>query len=329
MKRFSVSAVAVPAVLAAMAGGQAVAQISAGAYPSKPVVIIVSQAAGGPNDVEARLYATHMSEIIGQKFLVDHKPGAGTLLGTTFVAKARPDGYTLLAVTAGFTIFPALYKDLSFDVIKDFAPILLMSKKAQVIAVRPSFPANNFDEYIAYAKDNPGKINFGHTGAGGAAHLIGAWAHSATKTKVTFIAYKGTPPIVLDMLAGRTDATAMLLFVAMPQVRSGKLRVLAITDDKRSRLLPDVPTVAERGVPGYNFVTWMGFSAPAGTPPAAVSKLGAGFIKVAKLPEVIAALEADGSEVVGSGPAQFGQLIANEVDRWRKVVQEAGIKLEE
>jgi len=309
--------------------GNATAQNPADSYPSKSATIIVSQAAGGPNDVEARLYAAKLSEILGQKFVVDYKPGAGTLLGTSYVAKAQPDGYTLLAVTAGFTIFPSAYKDLPFDVNKAFAPIALMSKKALVILVRPSFPARTFEEYIAYARANPGKVNYGTSGAGGGAHLIGAWAHSATNTRVTFVPYKGTPAIVLDMMADRMDLTAALVFVAMPLIKSGKLRALAITDDKRAKLLPDVPTIAEQGVPGYNYTTWMGFSAPAGTPVAIVNKLNAAFVRTAKMPDIISALEADGSEVVGSTPLQFSQLIANEVDRWRKVVRDAGIKFEE
>ena len=313
-------------IAGALLGSPAADAQAPGGYPVRPVTIIVAQASGGPNDMEARLYAGKLTELTRHKFLVDYKPGAGTTIGAIFVARSAPDGYTLLAVTAGVTIFPALYPKLDIDVVKDFAPVSLLSKKAQVLLVRPDFPAGSFEDYIAYARANPGRINYATTGTGGGAHLIGAWMHSATQTSVTFIPYKGTAPIVVDMLGGRIDATAALIAVTMPLLKSGKVKALAITSDKRSRLLPDVPAVAERGIPDYNYTTWMGFSAPRGTSSDIIGRLNGWFVQVARSPDIIQALEADGSEVVGSTAAQFQQQILSEVARWNRVVKEAGIK---
>jgi tripartite-type tricarboxylate transporter receptor subunit TctC len=324
-RRFCIHAFAGCAAAAStMAGAQ-----STVAWPARPVTLIVAQAPGGPNDIEARMYAGKMSEVARHKFMVDYKPGAGTTIGAIHVARSAPDGYTLLAVTAGVTIFPALYPRLEIDVLKDFAPISLLSRKPQLLLVRPDFPANTFEEYIAYARANPGRINYATTGSGGGAHLIGAWMHSLTNTKVTFFPYKGTAPILVDMMGGRMDATAALIAVTMPLYKAGKVRVLAITSDKRSRLLPEVPTVAERGIPEYNYTTWMGFSAPRGTQPEIINRLNGWFVQVAKQPDIIQNLESDGSEAVGSTSAQFQQQIESEVVRWNRVVKEAGIKAED
>ena len=299
------------------------------AYPSKPVLVIVPYVPGGAAGNEARLEATKMGSLMGQPFLVDFKPGAGTTVGTAFVAKAAPDGYTLLAVPSGFTIFPALYKDLPFDVLKDFSPISLMTKKHMAMLVHPSFPAKTFSEYISHARANPGKINFGTSGAGDIIHLAGAWVHSATNTKVTFVHYKGAAPRNLDLLAGRVDVAVLSLLSAVPLLKAGRLRFMGITNDTRSPLLPDMPTIAEQGIPGFNAVLWQGFSAPGATPTAIVNKLGDGFARVTKAPEVAGPLEAEGSVMVGSTPAQFRQIIIEETVRWRKLVQENDIKLDE
>lgn len=317
------------AASATLFSGAALAQDKADAYPSKPFVFVVPVAVGGPNDLEARLYAAKMSGLTGQQFIVDNKPGAGTRIGTAYVAKAKPDGYTLLVVTGNFTTIPALHKDLPFDTIRDFAPVSLMSKRPLVLFSYPSFPAKTFGEYIAYAKANPGKINFGTTGVGGISHLLGSWMHSATNTKVTFIPYKGTGPMLPDLFAGRVDVHVTILPYTLPLIKSGKVRPLAITDDKRSKLLPDLPTVAEQGIPGYNYASWHGYAAPGATPAATVTKLSEGFARVAKAPDVAGPSEAEGHVMVGSTAAQFRQLIVTETDRWRKVVQDAGIRLEE
>ena len=314
---------------AALVLGQAFAQGSADTYPARPVTVIASIAAGGPIDLEARLYLPRISTLLGQSFVMDFKPGAAGSIGSGYVAKSRPDGYTLLVTSAGFTVFPAFYKDLSFDVVKDFAPISAMSERASVLMVPAAFAVKSFAEYIAYARANPGKINYGTTGVGSITHLAGAWMHGATNTRVTYIPYKGTGPLLVELVAGRVDVASGTLIAALPLVKTGKVRPIAMLNARRSPRLPDVATVAEHGVPGYNYQNWVGFLAPGGTPAAIVNKLGEGFARVARMPEVIATLDAEGSAAVGNTPAQFSRQIATETALWQKIVQDNGIKLEE
>lgn len=314
---------------ATLLAGVAFAQGAADSYPSKPVTLVNPYAAGGPADRETRLYAAKLTAMTGQPFVIEYRPGAGTAIGSGYVAKAPADGYTLLVATGSLTVLPALYKDLTFDVRKDFAPVSLMSQRTSVLLAHPSFPAKNFREYIAYAKANPGKINFGTAGAGSITHLAGAWMHGATDTRITFIHYKGTAPAMVDLLAGRVDLTAAGLLTALPAIKAGKLRAIAIMGEEPSALLPGVQTIDEQGIPGYNYASWLGISAPAGTPAAIVNKLGETLAKVAKSPDVAGPLEAEGGVMIGSTPAQFRQVMVSEVDRWQKVVRDAGIKLEQ
>ena len=309
--------------------GSANAQVPAPEYPTKPVVAILAAAPGSSSDKEARLYFAKMGDLMGQPFLMDFKPGAGGTVGSAFVAKARPDGHTLLMVSGTFSTFSAVYKDLSFDPLRDFAPISLMSQRTSVFLVNAAFPATSFAEYIAYALANPGKINFASPGAGSVTHLAGAWIHTATKSKVTFVHYKGASALTLDLVTGRVHAAPLGLLSVMPLIKSGKLRVLAVMKRQRSPLLPGVPTIAEKDIPGYEYSAWLGFSAPAGTPTPVISKLSENFAKVAKAPDVISAMEAEGSVMVGSSPAQFRQHIQHETERWQRVIQQADIKLEE
>ena len=316
----------IPALLL---GGGAMAQSTVDSFPSRPMTWIASYAAGGPNDQETRLYANKMTSLLGQQVIMDFKGGAGGTIGYGAVAKAAPDGYTLLIATGSYTIIPWLYKDLPFDSFKDFAPVTQISKRASVLAVTPSFPAKTFAEYITYARNNPDKINVGTAGAGGISHLAVALVHSMSKTRVTYVHYKGTGPVMPDLMAGRVDITSVALLAVLPLLKAGKLRALALTDDKRSRLVPEVPTVAEQGLPEYSVPNWLGFLAPAATPAAIVNKLGENFALVARAPEVLAPLEAGGSILVGNTPAQFRQFIATDSAVWKKVIQETGIKLEE
>ncbi len=309
--------------------GAASAQGNPAAYPAKPVTLILPLAAGGPVDVETRVYSTKLTEMTGQPFLVDYKLGAAGTIAGAYVAKAAPDGYTVLVVNGAFTTFPALYTNLSFDVLKDFAPVSLASKRGQLLLVSPSFPAKTYAEYIAYARANPGKINLGTTGAGSGTHLAGAWLHSATNTRVTFVHYKGTGPLLPDLMAGRIDVTVAAVPPTLQLIKSGKLRALAMMGDRRTSFLPDLPTVAEMGVPGYDYSGYTGFFAPGATPPALVARLNEVFVKAVKSPDVSSRLEADGNIMVGSTPAQFRQMLVTEAAVWRKVVDENGIKLEE
>ena len=327
--RYLRAMLSITAVPAAVSAGAAFSQGTLGNYPSKPVTLISPTAAGGPIDIEARLHAKKMNEFLGQPFVVDYKVGAGTTIGTGYVAKSAPDGYTLLVTNSSFTLFTALYKDLPFDPIKDFAPVSMVSQRITVLMARPTFAPKTFSDYVAYLKANPGTVNYGTTGAGSATHMAGAWMNSGTGTSVTFVHYKGIAPALLDLAAGRLDVAPVSLVAALSQLKAGKMYALAIMNNQRSSLLPGVMTIAEQGIPDYNYVNWMGFLAPGATPAAIVNKLSEGFARGAKAPDLVSTLEADGNIPVGNTPAQFRQVIQAESARWRKLVQDVGIKLEQ
>lgn len=316
---------------AAFCAGPAAAQ-SAADFPNKPVSVILPFPPGGPTEPEARLEIRKAGELLGQQFILDFKPGAATSIGTQFVVKSRPDGYTLLVTAASLTVFPAFYDNLPFDITRDLAYVSLMSKRPTALLVTPSFPAKNFREYVAWVKANPGRLNLGTSGSGGVGHLAGAWMHSETGTldMVTFVHFKGTGPVFPELVAGRIHAHPTSLAPALPLIKSGKVRAIAIMSDERTRLLPDVGTLQDAGLaPGVGYTTWQGFAAPGGTPAAIVNKLSETFAKVARAPDVAQQLEGDGSVMIGSTPEQFRQVIVREVNAWRKVVKETGIRLED
>ena len=310
--------------------GMALGQVSADAYPSRPVTLILPFSAGGPTELVVRLYATRLAEIMGQPFLIDYKPGAGGTLGAAFVAKARPDGYTLLGSGASFTAGPALYKDLPFDTVKDFAPIFLMSQSPFVLVSSAAFPVKTFAEYLAYAKANPGKINLGTSGASSTQHLLGAWLHSATSTRVTFVHYKGAGPQVIELLAGRLDAGLFPALLIAQHVKTGKLRALAMTDVNHSRLLPDIPSVADQGISEFHYTLWTGALAPAATPAAIVGKLGDAFARAARSADIAATLEAQDAVPSGgsNSAAQLAKIVVTETALWRRLVRENDIRVE-
>ena len=308
-----------------------VASGQAGNFPNKPVTIILPFTSGASTDIETRLYQNRLIEDLGQPVLIDYKPGAGSSLGTIHVAKSAPDGYTILAVTPGFAVYPAFFPldKLPYDPLKDLAPITLINKRSAMLLVHPSLGVKNFQEYIAYARANPEKINFGTSGGGGIFHIAGAWLHSATNTKATFIHYKGAGPMNTDLVAGRVHAAPGLPFVVAPFVKSGKVLPIANLTAERSKFMPDLVPVAEMGVPGYDYSSWSGYLAPAKTPDAIINRWNRAFQHVAKAPEVIKRMEADSAEMVGSPPEVFRRLLTTQVAVWRKVVQENNIKLEE
>ena len=311
--------------------GSLSAQSPAGPYPNKPITLVLPYPPGGSTDVEARLYSPRLIEGLGKPVVIDYKPGAGSSIGTIYVAKAAPDGYTIMAATPSFTVYPAFFPldKLPFDPIKDFAPISMINRTSAILFVHPSLGARNFPEYLAYAKANPDKINFGTSGSGGIFHIAGAWLHSATNTKVTFVHYKGVGPMQTDILGGRVDVAVGLPFVVAPHIKSGKIIPIAILSAERSKFMPDLKTVSDYGVAGYDYVNRTGYVAPARTPEAIVNRLSAEFAKVAKAPEIIQKMEADGAEMVGSTPEQFRQSLVADAARWRRIVQENGIKMEE
>ena len=301
------------------------AQESAEAYPSKPVRVIASQAPGG-TDVQARLYAIKLSESLGRQFIIDNRPGLNIAL--PLVARSAPDGYTLLVVVPSFNFASALYKNLPVDPIKDFAPISLMSRAPYLLVVNSSLPVRSVQQLISLAKAHPGKLNFGAGLQGTGTHFISAWFMSLANIKATYVPYKGVAQAVIDVVAGQIDAGFSTAVPLLPHIKSGRLRALGISTGQRSTLFPDIATIAEQVVRGFDASTFHGWSAPAGTPPAIINKLSAELARIAKLPDVADSLKADNSESVGSTPEQFRQFIAAEVPRWRKLVQDTGIKVE-
>ncbi len=312
----------------ALLSGGALAQQSAADYPSRPVTIILPYVPGGTTDIEARLYNEKLQASLKQPFLVDFKPGAGTTIGAAFVMKSNPDGYTLLMNTASFTVAPALYGDRSpYDPIKDFAPVSITTMTPNFILVNNNLPVKTLKEYIAYVRANPNKVNFGTSGIGGINHLAGAWMHGLIGAKVTYIHYKGGNDTLRTLVSGETDAAFAPPLTALPYVKSGKIKALAVTTGERARILPDyAPAIDD--IPGYEWSQWVGVFAPAKTPPAIVAKLGVEFGKAAKQPDVIAKLE-QGKMVVGSTPDELRKLVAREVPAWKKLVVETGAKIDE
>lgn len=298
-------------------------------WPAKPIVFINPLAAGGPQEVETRLYAQKMMENTGWKILVDFRVGAGGTLGQNYVVKSPPDGYTVLTTSSSYVITPALYPDLPFDPVKDLAPVSLISTRGNMLVVNTSLPVKSPAEYIAYARANPGAINFGTSGAGGAVHLPGAWLHQMTNTKATFIHYKGTGPLLPDLVAGRIHATFAFPVATMPFIKAGKLRPLGMTSAERFVTLPDIPAVQEQ-VPGFDFTSWLGALVAARTPAPIVNRLSAEFAKMIKDPAIVQKLRDEYYFVaVGSTPEEFRRYMAPQFDIWKKLVRDTGIKLEE
>ncbi len=307
----------------------ALAQDPSAAYPSRPVTIIIPSPPGATSDRDARIWAQKLTQAFGKPFVLDFKAGAGSTIGTNFVAKAAPDGYTLLNITSSFPVLAATYKDLPYDSIRDFAPVSLMLRRPTMLAVHPSLPVNTFPEYVAYARAHPGELNFGTAGGGSISHIVGAWLQSATDTKVTFVHYKGAAPNQLDLMAGRTQVTTMSLSVGVPFIKAGKLRAIAILSPERSALLPGMKTVAEQGTPDFNYSTLTAILAPAAVPAPIVNKLSAELARITKAPDIIAAAAEDGTVLVGSTPAAARQYLETEINRWRKLVRENDIQAEE
>ena len=289
-------------ILAGLAGALApLAAIAQDNWPARAVTIVTATAAGGSADIESRLYAKKLSENTGQQFLVDPRPGAGGRLGPSVVAKAAPDGNTLLAVTGSFTLAPALFKTLPYDSLKDFAPVTLLTKRTTMLIANVNFPPRNVAEYIAHARANPDKINFATSGLGNPTHLAGAWMHDATNTRVTFVHYKGTA-YMTDLVSGRVDVGMVSLLVGLAQIKAGKMKALGLTSLERSPLAPDLPTVAETiNVPDFEYPSWFGISAPARTPAAVVNRIHAEFVKAVKSPEISQKLEREEGSVIIAG----------------------------
>jgi len=315
--------------IAALALSGAVYSQGADNYPSRAVTIIVPVAPGAATETEGRVWAGKLSELTGQQFVMDFKPGGSGVLALTYVSRQKPDGYTLGYVTSTYPILPLLVKDLPFDLIKGFEQVSLLSKRGGLLVVANNFSVKNIKEYVAYAKANPGKINFATSGNGTILHLMGLWLSSATDTKVSFIHYKAAGAAYPDLMAGRVDVMPVTFSGGYPSmVKPGKVRAIGTATLQRSAAIPDMPTIAEQGVPDYEYPSWLGLLAPLKTPASVLGRLNAEIAKIAKLPEVQQKL-GDDSILIGSSPDQFRRVVVTETERWRKLVQENNIKFDD
>ncbi|KRB97665.1 MFS transporter [Hydrogenophaga sp. Root209] len=317
-------------VVQALALGLAVAGTSAMAqsWPTRPISLIVPFAAGGTTDVLARALADKLSQSLGQPVVVESKPGAGATIGADFVAKAKPDGHTLLMGAVHHTIASSVYKKLPYDFAKDLAPITTVALVPNVLVVNASTPAKNVNELVALLKASPGKLAYGSNGNGTAQHLIGTQFQNQTGTAVIHIPYKGSGPLSTDLLGGQIMMTFDTITPVLPHIKAGKLRALAVTTAKRSAALPDVPTLEEAGLKGFNIGTWFGVLAPAATPQDIVTRLNAEMVKVIQSPEFRSRMAEIGAEPIGDTSAQMAQQIASETEKFGKLVKEAKVVID-
>jgi tripartite-type tricarboxylate transporter receptor subunit TctC len=299
------------------------------AYPSKPIRLVVPFPAGGSLDVVARAIGEKLSIAWGQPVIIDNRPGAGGNIGADLVAKSAPDGYTILeGALSTHAVNVSLYSKMPYDPIKDFAPITLVAVTPNVLVLNPSVPANSVAELIAYAKANPGKLAFGSGSNGSAGHLAGELFKAEAGVDMVHVPYKGGAPAMQDLLGGQTQLMFDNLANSMQQVRAGKLKAIAVTTAKRSPLVPDLPTLAETGLPGFDIYTWWGFMAPAGTPKEIIAKWNAEVTRILNTPEMRAYFALQGAEPSPTSPEQFKALIESEIPKYAKIIKASGAKVD-
>ena len=305
------------------------AHVATAAYPDRPFKLIVPFAPGGGNDTVARLVSERLGSELGQPVIVDNRPGAGGVIGAEAAARAPADGYTLfLGGVGSHAINPNLHKDLSYDPIKDFAPITLVASAPLILVVHPSVPANSVKELVALAKAQPGKLNYASNGNGSSSHLAAVMFASLTGVDMVHVPYKGLSPALTDLLSGQVQLMFSSVVAIVPQVKAGKLRALAVSSKERLSLMPELPTIAESGVTGYESSSWYGILAPAGTPKDVVARLNAALVKVIAQPDVREALAKEGAVPVGNSPEAFGAFIQAEKQRLGNVIRQAKVPME-
>jgi len=314
-------------VSALLGAGPALAQ-DAKDYPNKPIRFIVPYPPAGGTDIVARILTEPLAAALGQPIIIENRGGAGGNVGTDVAAKSAPDGYTILFTLSSHTINPKLYAKLPFDVEKDFVPISLAALVPQILVANPSVPANNVAELIALAKREPGKLNYASVGTGSPAHIAGELFKLKAGIDIVHVPYKGGGPAITDTLGGQVQLAFVSIPAALQYVKAGKLKALAVTSDKRSQAAPDIPTIAESGVPDCVVNSWYGALAPTKTPPAIVAKLQAAFVRVLAMPEVKEKLFLQGAEAASSSSAEFDRRIRDELKQWEYVIREAKIKAE-
>ena len=322
--RLSAACLALLVGMSGIAHGQA-----ASTFPTKPITIINPFPPGSSTEADGRVWGQKLQESLGKPYVMDFKPGAGGSIGANYVAKSQPDGYTLMVASNGFSTNAATRDNLAYDSEKDFVPISLLVKRITVLMVHPDVPVRNFREYVSYVKKRPGELNMGTNGPGAITHMMGAWLHTAAGIKVTFVHYKGTAPMLQDLIAGRVQVTSGSLFTSYQFIKAGKLRPIALLGKDRSSLLPDMETAAEQGVPEYDYSAWGGLLGPAGMHPSIIDKLYSAMAKYRKTPEMTAMLAKDGTLVVVSTPDEFKKFLTAEIGAMRAVAKEFNIKAAE
>ena len=300
--------------------------VSAQTYPIKPVKIVVPSAPGGGTDIVARLLAQSFSKALGQNYIVENKPGAGNLIGIETVARAPADGYTLLFVASPLVLNPILFKKVNYDPIKDFSPISLAATAPNILVVHPSTPATNVKEWVELAQKGQNKLSYASAGVGTSPHMSMELFNAMAGIQTLHIPYKGTTPAVTDLLGGQVNAMFSNALTVMPHIQSGKLRALAVSGNRRLELLPDVPTVMEAGIAQYVSLQWYGLLAPSGTPSAVIQTVNREMVKALQSKDIKDKLASEGAEPAGSTPAEFGNLIKNDFDKWSKVAKSSGIE---
>jgi tripartite-type tricarboxylate transporter receptor subunit TctC len=298
-------------------------------YPAKPVRLVVGSTPGGGTDISARAIAPKLSEYLGQQFIIENRAGATTTIGVNYVARSAPDGYTLLMGVSSLTINPHILKNVPYDVVKDLAPISLVVMAPNIMVAHPSLPARSVKELVAFARARPGQLNFAAGGAGSSQHLAIELFLSMTGLKIIHVPYKGQGPALLDVMAGHVSLMMANVISALPQVKNGRLRAIGVTGLKRAIVAPDIPTIAEAGVPGYEVLQWYGVLAPANTPRDIIAKLHAGTVRALQDPAVKERFLGDGGETVGNTPEEFAAVIRADLKKWGKVVKDAGIRVDQ
>jgi tripartite-type tricarboxylate transporter receptor subunit TctC len=305
------------------------AALSAAAdYPARPVRLVVPYAAGGSTDTLARILSAPFSARLGQQVVIDNRTGAGTLIGTDIVAQAAPDGYTVLMATPPLAVNPSLYPKVSYDLERDFAAVTNVAGSSNLLVVHPSVPAHSVKELIALLRENPGRYNYGSSGVGGASHLAMALFTNMAKVDAVHIPYKGGAPAVTELVAGRLQLMMANLTTAQPHIKAGRLRGLGVGTAARTPLFPELPTIAEAGVPGYEANNWNGVVVPRGTPAGVIERLHREIVAVLGDAATSRRLAAQGLEPIGDTPAQFARYLRNEAGKWGKLIRTAGIKPE-
>lgn len=313
-------------LMAGMFGATVVVVAQAQPYPSRPIRLVIPFSPGGATDVPGRLITQKLAERFGQQIIVDNRPGAGSAIGSEIVARAQPDGYTLLLTGTPFAVIPALYPKLAFDPAKDFAPVMQVALAPNVLVVHPSLAVRSVKELIALAQAQPGRINYASGGTGGAQHLFASLFMTMAKINLTHIPYKGSGPATADLLGGHVKVGLPGISIAIPHARAGRIMPLAVTSARRAPQIPEVPTIDEAGVAGYDAAVWFGIFAPKGTPAAVIDRLHDAVVQAVRLPDVENGYLASGNVAITSRPDEFAAFIRNELVKWGRVVREAGIQ---